>query len=52
MKDFYENMKLLLEKIHYKKYNLSICRDLKVMKVISALASFTACLHKVLMLSQ
>jgi hypothetical protein len=28
MKESYENMKLLLEKIHYKKYKWSICGDL------------------------
>jgi hypothetical protein len=30
MKESYENMKLLLEKIQYGKYNWNICGDLKV----------------------
>jgi len=30
MKESYENMKLLLEKIQYEKYNWNICGDLKV----------------------
>jgi len=49
MKDFYENLKLLLEMIQYEKYNWKICRDLKV---ICSVAWFAAWLHKVLMLSQ
>jgi hypothetical protein len=30
IKEFYENMKLLLETIQYEKYNWNICGDLKV----------------------
>jgi hypothetical protein len=30
MKESYENMNLLLEKIHYEKYKRNICGDLKV----------------------
>jgi hypothetical protein len=35
MKKTYENMKLLLEKIQYEKYNWNICGDLKVATVLS-----------------
>jgi hypothetical protein len=31
MKESFENMKLLLEKIHYEKYKCNICGDLKVL---------------------
>jgi hypothetical protein len=34
MKESYENMKLLLEKIHYEKYNLKICGYLKAVAVL------------------
>ena len=30
VKEFYENIKLLLEKIQYEKYNWNVCGDLKV----------------------
>jgi len=30
MKEYYEDMKLLLENIQYEKYNWNICGDLKV----------------------
>ena len=43
MKESCENMKLLLEKIHYEKYNLKICGYLKAIAV--------AWLHRVLLLS-
>jgi hypothetical protein len=41
MTEYYENMKLLLEKIQHEKYNWNICGDLKV----------TAWLRKVMLLS-
>jgi hypothetical protein len=34
MKESYENMKLLLEKIHYEKYKWNICGDLKVIALL------------------
>jgi hypothetical protein len=34
LKESYENMKLLLEKIHYEKYNLKICGYLKVIALL------------------
>jgi len=34
MNESYENMKLLLEKIHYEKYNLKICGYLKAVAVL------------------
>jgi len=30
MKEYYENMQVLLESIHYNKYSWNICGDLKV----------------------
>jgi len=37
MKGSYENMKLLLEKIQYEKYNWNICGDLKVIALLLGL---------------
>jgi hypothetical protein len=37
MKESYENMKLLLEKIQYAKYNWNICGDLRVITVLLSL---------------
>jgi hypothetical protein len=37
MKDFYENTKILLEKIQYDKYNFNICRYLKVIALLFGL---------------
>ena len=37
MKASYENMKLLLEKIQYEKYNWNICGDFKVVAVLLGL---------------
>jgi hypothetical protein len=37
MKESYENMNLLLEKIHYEKYKWSICGDLKVIVLLIGL---------------
>jgi hypothetical protein len=37
MKESYENMKLLLEKIHYEKYKLNTCGDLKVIALLLGL---------------
>jgi hypothetical protein len=34
MKESYENMKLLLEKIHYERYKWDICGDLKVIALL------------------
>jgi hypothetical protein len=44
VKEFYENMKLLLEKIQREKYNWNLCGDLKVIALLVGL-QFT--LHKV-----
>jgi hypothetical protein len=37
MKESCENMKLLLEKIHYEKYKKNICGDLKVIALLLGL---------------
>jgi len=37
MKGCYENMKLLLEKIQYEKYNWNFCGDLKVIALLLGL---------------
>jgi hypothetical protein len=37
MKESYEDMKLLLERIHYEKYKWNICRDLKVIALLLGL---------------
>ena len=37
MKECYENMKLLLDKIQYEKYNWNICGDLKVIALLLGL---------------
>lgn len=37
MKESYENMQLLLEKIHYEKYKWKICGDLKVIAILLGL---------------
>jgi hypothetical protein len=34
IKESYDNMKLLLEKIHYEKYNQNICGDFKVIALL------------------
>jgi hypothetical protein len=48
MKESYENMKLLLEKIQHEIYNWNMCGDLKVIAVFLGLQLW---LHKVLLLS-
>jgi len=40
MKDFYENMKLLLEKIQYEKYNRNICGDVKANDLLLGYTKF------------
>ena len=40
VKEFYENMKLLLEKIHYEKYNWNICGYLKVNDLLLGYTEF------------
>jgi len=37
MIESYENMTLLLEKIHYEKYNLNICENLRVIALLLAM---------------
>ena len=37
MKEYYENMKLLLEKTQYEKHNWNICGDLKVTALLLGL---------------
>jgi len=37
MKEYYENMKLLLEKIQYEKHNWNICGDLKLTALLLGL---------------
>jgi len=37
LKESYENIKLLLERIQYEKYNWNICEDLKVIAVLLGL---------------
>jgi len=37
MKGYYENMKLLLEKIQYENYNWNFCGDLKVIALLLCL---------------
>jgi hypothetical protein len=37
IKESYENIKLLLEKIHYEKYKWNICGDLKVIALLLGL---------------
>jgi hypothetical protein len=37
MKESYENMKLLLKKIQYEKYNWNICGDLKAIALLLGL---------------
>jgi hypothetical protein len=41
MKESYENMKLLLEKIHYEKYKWNICWDLKVIALFGLQLGYT-----------
>jgi hypothetical protein len=40
MRKSYENMKLLLEKIQYEKYNWNICGDLKVPALLLGYTKF------------
>ena len=46
MKESYENIKLLLEKLQYEKYNWKICGDLTVTALLLGYTKFCCLLHE------